>query len=174
MQRRHFICLSVILLSLGFWNLSFADQKMESNHNEKTRLGQPRDYLDVFIQRDLRVKDAAHDPMMYMGKTVDWFGKAFCREKKGSLDLFLVNENDGHGNVEDMEHSFGIAFTTSLPNDRRIGVSSFIRVRGKIIGFEKLHDRIRNIFSRNRQPIVEPYEVTFQRKSEDQELIIRF
>ena len=74
-----------------------------------------------------------------------------------------------------MDYVFGIEFPGSVPDDPRINDnSSEIRVKGRIIGFERVFNSKASVFSSHKLPIVEIAEVEFSREPYETPLRIQF
>lgn len=127
-----------------------------------------------FINSPIKVEEAI-DSTAYLGKAVEWKGKIIFSDVKNGQTRFFVNSNRAINPESNMDFMFGVIFPKPLPNDERINIYSRLRVKGKIVGFEKLYNNKTSIFSNHRQPIVEASEATFISKMRDYDepLVIR-
>lgn len=119
---------------------------------------------EASMNRHITVAEAANNSYL-IGRAVAWAGNTcFADRKHGKVRIF-VNSNSSVNPENNMNSVFGIIFPVELPTDHRISATSTdVRVKGRIIAFEKVFNSKISIFSLQRQPIIEAVEVEFSRK----------
>ena len=126
------------------------------------------------INRHIRVDEAAGNYNL-IGKAVEWNGQVCFADRKNGVLRMFVNSNVEVRHEENMDSVFGIIFPIELPKDPRISdTSSDIRVKGKIVGFEKVFNPKFSIISSQRQPIIEAVEIEFSRRPYVESLRLKF
>ena len=127
------------------------------------------------INRQIKVDEAAGNYNL-IGKAVEWNGQTcFADQKNGVLRMFVNSNNVEVRHEKNMDSVFGIIFPVELPKDPRISdTSSDIRVKGKIVGFEKVFNPKISIISSQRQPIIEAVEIEFSRRPYVESLHLKF
>lgn len=142
---------------------------------EEKKAGERRDVTkSSYLNMTVSVREVALNPKLYQGRAVEWSGYAVCSETDLSKPRFYVNSSSSANADSDLDHSFGVVFPKDLPDDPRVSDYSFLKVKGKIIGVEKIRNSTTNIISSRRQPVIEASEVTFTRENYEQPLTLRY
>jgi len=156
-----------MLTSANYWiGKKRAEEKEKSDRQEVSQ--------SSYVNKNISVEDVVRNPQAYIGEAVEWHGVAICSDTDSNRPKFFVNTNPNADTNSNLDFSFGIVFPKKLPNDPRISDYSQVKVKGKIVGTEKILNSFTNVFSSQKQPIIEATEVTFIRENYEEPLIIRY
>lgn len=127
------------------------------------------------ITRSVNANEVSSNPNPYMGKAIEWEGEVvFVDADRGGARIF-VNSNPGVDSDTNMNDCFLVKVSKNLADDPRIASdNTWVTVKGKITGVEKVFNTNSQTFSSRKQPVVEAVEIKFTRDGFDQPLILRF
>ncbi|MFZ2957678.1 MAG: tetratricopeptide repeat protein [Candidatus Ozemobacteraceae bacterium] len=129
---------------------------------------------ESYINKNISLEDVIRNPNAYIGQAVEWEGKAAFSDSSKGQARYFINTNPSVDPKSNMDHVFGVVFPKSLPNDQRVSIYSVVKVKGKVVGIEKLLNTLSSVQSSRRQPMIEAAEVTFNREPNSDSLVIRF
>lgn len=126
------------------------------------------------ITKNVTVEEVVQNPNPWIGKAVEWEGEAAFEDRWKGKKVIYINSKPDVLVESNLDYVFGIVFPKELPNDPRISLYSYVNVKGKILGVEKIYNNTSQTFSRKRQPLIEAVEITFKRPQYEEPLTIRF